>query len=210
MTIRPSGHPLPERMPHGTRLDPWVDAYAARTRTMTASEVRALFAVASRPEVVSLAGGMPYVAALPLEVVADTVARMLVERGTQALQYGSGQGDEWLREQITSEVLPTVGIHAHPDDVVVTVGSQQALDLVTRVFCDPGDVVLVEAPSYVRRAVHVRGLPGRRRPRRDGRAGTPARGAGGRHRRRGAGGQASQVRLHDPELPQPRRRDPGP
>ena len=116
---------------------------------MTASEVRALFAVASRPEVVSLAGGMPYVAALPLEIVAETVQRLIRERGEQALQYGSGQGDVGLREQITAEVLPTVGVHAHPDDVVVTVGSQQALDLVTRVFCDPGDVVLAEAPSYV-------------------------------------------------------------
>jgi len=135
--------------PHGSRLDPWVEAYAARTRGMTASEVRALFAVASRPEVVSLAGGMPYVAALPLEAVADTVARLLLERGTRALQYGSGQGDEGLRELITAEVLPTVGIHAHPDDVVVTVGSQQALDLITRVFVDPGEVILAEAPSYV-------------------------------------------------------------
>ncbi len=133
----------------GSRLDPWVDSYAARTHGMTASEVRALFAVASRPEVVSLAGGMPYVAALPLEIVAETVQRLIRERGEQALQYGSGQGDVGLREQITAEVLPTVGVHAHPDDVVVTVGSQQALDLVTRVFCDPGDVVLAEAPSYV-------------------------------------------------------------
>ncbi len=134
---------------HGSRLDPWVDSYAMRARGMTASEVRALFSVASRPEVVSLAGGMPYVAALPLEIVAETVQRLIRERGEQALQYGSGQGDVGLREQITAEVLPTVGIHAHPDDVVVTVGSQQALDLVTRVFCDPGDVVVVEAPSYV-------------------------------------------------------------
>jgi DNA-binding transcriptional MocR family regulator len=134
---------------HGSRLDPWVDAYAVRTRGMTSSEVRALFAVASRPEVVSLAGGMPYVAALPLEAVADAVARLLLERGTRALQYGSGQGDEWLRELIASEVLPTVGVHSHPDDVIVTVGSQQALDLITRVFVDPGDVILVEAPSYV-------------------------------------------------------------
>jgi 2-aminoadipate transaminase len=146
----PGGGRLPAvAQPHGSRLDPWVDSYASRTRGMTASEVRALFAVASRPEVVSLAGGMPYVAALPLEAVADAVARLIVERGTRALQYGSGQGDEWLRELIATEVLPTVGIHAHPDDVVVTVGSQQALDLITRVFVDPGDVVLVEAPSYV-------------------------------------------------------------
>ncbi len=132
----------------GTRLDPWVDAYAARTRGLTASQVRALFAVASRPEVVSLAGGMPFVSALPLDQLADTVARLLRERGHQALQYGSGQGDPVLREQIL-EVMAPNGITAHPDDIVVTAGSQMALDLVVRVFCDPGDVVLVEAPTYV-------------------------------------------------------------
>ena len=59
----------------GSRLDRWVDAYAARTRGMTASEIRALFAVASRPEVVSLAGGMPYLSALPLDVVGEALAR---------------------------------------------------------------------------------------------------------------------------------------
>lgn len=134
--------------PKGSRLDPWVEAYAARTAGMTASEIRALFAVASRPEVVSLAGGMPFVQALPLDAVADTVARLVRERGTVALQYGSGQGEVGLRTQIV-EVMGEVGITGHPDDVVVTPGSQMALDLLTRVFCDPGDVVLAEAPSYV-------------------------------------------------------------
>jgi DNA-binding transcriptional MocR family regulator len=132
----------------GSRLDPWVDAYASRANAMRASEIRALFAVASRPEVVSLAGGMPYVQALPVDMLADTVHRLLHERGAQALQYGSGQGDVTLREQIL-EVIGEVGVSAHPDDIVVTPGSQMALDLVTRIFCDPGDVVLVEAPSYV-------------------------------------------------------------
>ncbi len=135
-------------MSGGSRLDPWVDSYAARARGMTASEIRALFAVASRPEVVSLAGGMPYVQALPLDILAETASRLIRERGTQVLQYGSGQGDVTLREQIL-DVMSEVGITAHPDDIVVTTGSQMALDLVTRVFCDPGDVVLVEAPSYV-------------------------------------------------------------
>src|SRR5205085_9499855 len=79
----------------------------------------------------------------------DTFRRLVAERGHVALQYGSGQGDVVLREQITSMLMPLVGVHAHPDDVVVTVGSQQALDLVTRVLCDPHDVVLTEAPSYV-------------------------------------------------------------
>ncbi len=132
----------------GSRLDPWVDSYASRANGMRASEIRALFAVASRPEVVSLAGGMPFVQALPVDMLADTARRLLYERGPQALQYGSGQGDVTLREQIL-EVIGEVGVLAHPDDIVVTTGSQMALDLVTRVFCDPGDVVLVEAPSYV-------------------------------------------------------------
>ncbi len=135
-------------MSEGSRLDPWVDAYAARARGMTASEIRALFAVASRPEVVSLAGGMPFVSALPLDTLADTAARLVRDRGAEVLQYGSGQGDVALRGQIL-DVMSEVGISAHPDDVIVTTGSQMALDLVTRVFCDPGDVVFVEAPSYV-------------------------------------------------------------
>ncbi len=135
-------------LPRHTRLDAYVDRYAARTHAMKASEIRALFAVASRPEVVSLAGGMPNISGLPLDAVADTIGDLVRDSGTSAMQYGSGQGDPQLREQIC-EVMAAEGISAHPDDVVVTVGSQQAVDLVTRVFCDPGDVVLCEAPSYV-------------------------------------------------------------
>jgi len=132
----------------GTRLDPWLGAYAQRTHGMRASEIRALFAVANRPEVVSLAGGMPFLDGLPLDVLGQLAQRVVAERGLQALQYGSGQGDETLREQIL-DVMRLEGIEAHPDDVVVTTGSQQALDLVTRIFVDPGDVVVAEAPSYV-------------------------------------------------------------
>ena len=132
----------------GTRLDPWLESYASRALAMRASEIRALFAVANRPEVVSLAGGMPYIAGLPLEEIAETMRRLIVERGATALQYGSGQGDEELREQIV-EVMKLEGIHAHPDDVVVTTGSQQAVDLVTKIFINPGDVIVAEAPSYV-------------------------------------------------------------
>ena len=133
---------------HGSRLDPWRGSYAQRTAGMTASEIRALFSVASRPEVVSLAGGMPYLSALPMDTVAETVQQMLSTQGVTALQYGSGQGDPRLREQIL-EVMALEGIQAHADDIIVTTGSQQALDLVTRIFIDPGDVILAEAPSYV-------------------------------------------------------------
>lgn len=131
-----------------TRLDSYVDRYAARTHGMTASAIRALFAVANRPEVVSLAGGMPNIADLPLDVVGSSLQQLVLGRGLQAMQYGSGQGEPEIREAIC-EVMRLEGISAHPDDVTVTVGSQQALDLVSRIFCDPGDVVLCEAPSYV-------------------------------------------------------------
>ncbi len=147
MTTEP-GDAVARSLRHGSRLDSYVDRYAQRTLGMTASQIRALFAVASRPEVVSLAGGMPTIASLPLDVIGDRIGDLVRNQGQVALQYGSGQGDPVLREQIT-QVMSTVGINGHPDDVVVTVGSQQALDLVTRIFVDPGDTVLVEAPSYV-------------------------------------------------------------
>jgi 2-aminoadipate transaminase len=128
--------------------DPFLDRYAHGTRSMTASEIRALFAVASRPEVVSLAGGMPFTAALPFDVVGDVVDEVLAREGPSALQYGGGQGDPRLREALL-ELMGHEGIRASADDVVITVGSQQALDLLARMFCDPGDVIVAEGPSYV-------------------------------------------------------------
>lgn len=131
-----------------TRLDPYIDQYAERTGSMTVSAVRALFAVANRPEVVSLAGGMPNITDLPLANLGDAFDTLVREHGVQAMQYGSGQGELFMRERIV-EVMAEEGIRADPDDVVVTCGSQQALDLVTRIFVDPGDVIVCEAPSYV-------------------------------------------------------------
>ena len=130
------------------KLDPWLDHYAARASGLSASEVRALFAVASRPEVVSLAGGMPFVRALPEDLIRTALDRVMTLEGPTALQYGSGQGVPRLREQIL-EVMALEGISASMDNVVVTTGSQQALDLVTKLFIDPGDIILAEAPSYV-------------------------------------------------------------
>lgn len=122
--------------------------FASRAAGMQPSEIRSLFAVASRPEIVSLAGGMPNLSALPMEMMASVVSKLILTNGAEALQYGSGQGHPKLREQIC-EVMALEGIRANPDDVIVTTGSQQALDLISRIFIDPGDVVLVEAPSYV-------------------------------------------------------------
>jgi len=164
VSVSESGRPEPQGLPsvqqeqqaaavdrlrrRDTRLDSYVDRYAARTHGMTASAIRALFAVANRPEVVSLAGGMPNIADLPLDVVGSILERLVTSNGRVAMQYGSGQGEPMMREAIC-EVMRLEAISAHPDDVTVTVGSQQGLDLITKIFCDPGDVVLCEAPSYV-------------------------------------------------------------
>ena len=129
-------------------IDRFVDRYAARAAGMTASEVRALFAVASRPEVVSLAGGMPYVQALPSADVTAVTRMVLEEHGDVALQYGGGQGSIGLRERLVM-LMAEEGIVADAEDVVVTTGAQQALDLIGKLFIDPGDVVAVEAPAYV-------------------------------------------------------------
>jgi 2-aminoadipate transaminase len=123
-------------------------SFAGRTRGMSASEVRALFAVAARPEVISLAGGMPFVQALPGDEVLRVVSTVLAERGNIALQYGAGSGQEGLKRRLVG-LMAEEGLEADPDRMVITAGAQQALDLVGKLFIDPGDVVAVEAPSYV-------------------------------------------------------------
>ena len=128
--------------------DPYLHRYATRVSGLSASAIRALFAVASRPEVVSFAGGQPYTAALDFDAVEDVVTRLLREEGPTALQYGIGQGRPELREQLV-EVMRHEGVPAHADDLVVTVGGQQALELIATCFVDPGDVVIAEGPTYV-------------------------------------------------------------
>jgi DNA-binding transcriptional MocR family regulator len=128
--------------------DLWSDNYASRANGLSASEVRALFAVVSRPEVVSLAGGMPFVPALPKERMIESFNTLMADRSNLALQYSGGQGDPILREHIR-EIMGLEGIKSNVDDIVITTGSQHGLDLVSSLFLDPGDVVLAEGPSYV-------------------------------------------------------------
>lgn len=132
----------------GTHLDPWQDAYAAKADNLRESEIRALFAVVSRPEVVSLAGGMPNITDLPLAELAASAQDLIRTHGTQALQYGSGQGWPDFLESI-AEVMAAEGTIADPGNIAVTTGSQQAIDIMTQLFVDPGDIVLAESPSYV-------------------------------------------------------------
>ncbi len=132
----------------GHNLDSWSDSYAERANALSVSEVRALFAVVSRPEVVSLAGGMPYVSALPQEVLSKSYHDLMHKRGNLAIQYSGGQGDETLRDQIR-ELMALEGIRSSVEDIVITTGSQHGLDLLSGLFLEKDDVVLAEGPSYV-------------------------------------------------------------
>ena len=133
---------------NGNNLDLWLDSYAARAETLTVSEVRALFSVVSRPEVVSLAGGMPNVSALPKELLSKSYEQMMAKRGDLAIQYAGGQGDLTLRDQIR-EIMALEGISSSVEDLIITTGSQHGLDMLSGLFLDEGDVVLAEGPSYV-------------------------------------------------------------
>lgn len=122
---------------------------SARAANIKQSAVRDVFEISMQPGLVSLAGGNPYLQSLPLDRLAATAANIISEHGLEALQYGGGQGTLELRTQIC-EVMAAEGIlDADPENVVITSGSQSAQDVAAKVFCDPGDVILLEDPTYV-------------------------------------------------------------
>lgn len=128
--------------------DRWDDRYAQRIGAVRASSVRDLFSAASRPDVISLSGGMPELRHVLGEALA-TAAREAVEaEGTAALQYGSSEGRPQMRTLIT-ELMAEIGVRTSAANVIVTAGAQQALDLLGRAFLDPGDVIITEGPTYV-------------------------------------------------------------
>lgn len=123
--------------------------FSERAHNIKQSAVRDVFDISIRPGLVSLAGGSPSLTKLPLDLVAETASRVITEHGMEALHYGGGKGTLELRTLIC-EIMAEEGIvGASPEDVVVTTGSQSAQDVAAKVFCNPGDVVLVEDPTYV-------------------------------------------------------------
>lgn len=132
-----------------TSAHPHEGLFSDRAANIKQSAVRDVFDISMRPGLVSLAGGNPYLQSLPLKKLGLTAASIIAEQGLIALQYGSGQGTLELRTQVC-EVMAAEGIlDARPENVVITAGSQSAQDVAAKVFCNPGDVVLVEDPTYV-------------------------------------------------------------
>jgi 2-aminoadipate transaminase len=128
-------------------LERYAGLFAQRTRGMTSSAMRDLMAITERPEVISLAGGQPDTSTFPSELLAGLMSGVAAEASARALQYSPTEGVRAVREAIV-EVMAAEGTVVDPDDVLVTTGGQQVIDLVCKTFIDPGDVIVAEAPTY--------------------------------------------------------------
>jgi 2-aminoadipate transaminase len=128
-------------------LERYGSLFASRTKVMKSSAMRDLMAVTARPEVISLAGGLPDTSTFPPDTFAAVTARIAAESCAKALQYGPTDGLEETKRCI-AEVMAAEDMHADPEDVIVTTGGQQVIDLVAKTLIDPGDVVIAEGPTY--------------------------------------------------------------
>jgi len=124
------------------------DRLAGRTNRMTASAIREILKVASSPGVISLAGGLPAAESFPLEIMEELTGAVLAKYGAQALQYDASEGFAPLRVALVPH-LAARGVAAKSDEILVFSGSQGVLDTVGKIFVSPGDVVAVEAPTYL-------------------------------------------------------------
>ncbi len=126
----------------------WQQLYAERTERMRASDIREILKVTAQPDVISLAGGLPAPELFPVDEYRRAFEWVLETDGAQALQYGPSEGYRPLR-QLLAQRLNRFGIACQADDIIITNGSQQALDLLGKVLLNPGDSVLVEKPTYL-------------------------------------------------------------
>src|SRR4051794_16579861 len=128
-------------------LERYAGLFAERTQVMRSSAMRDLMAVTARPDVISLAGGLPDTSTFPPQAFAAQMTRIAQESAAEALQYGPTEG---FRETVDCivEVMGAEGMLPDPEDVIVTTGGQQAIDLLCKTLVDPGDAVICEAPTY--------------------------------------------------------------
>ncbi|MHC1713662.1 MAG: PLP-dependent aminotransferase family protein [Solidesulfovibrio sp.] len=124
-------------------------AFAKRMSQVRRSFIREILKVTADPSIISFAGGLPKPDLFPTGPIADAAAAVLAENGAAALQYSVTEGEPGLREWIAARYKAKKGLDIDPANILVTNGSQQSLDLLGKVFLDPGDVVAVELPGYI-------------------------------------------------------------
>lgn len=122
--------------------------FAKRMDGIKASEIRELLKLTQRPDIISFAGGLPAPELFPIEAIKEVSNEVLDEQGTKALQYGTTEGYEPLRQKI-AERMKKLGIEVTASDILMTSGSQQGLDFTGKIFLDPDDIVICESPSYL-------------------------------------------------------------
>jgi 2-aminoadipate transaminase len=128
-------------------IERYARLFASRTKVMKSSAMRDLMAVTARPEVISLAGGLPDTSTFPPDTFAAVAQRIAAESCAKALQYGPTEGLDETKACI-AEVMAAEGMRVAPEDLIVTTGGQQVIDLVTKTLIDPGDIVIAEGPTY--------------------------------------------------------------
>lgn len=126
----------------------WTSRYALRTKGIKSSAIRELLKLTQRPEIISFAGGLPAPDVFPAQRFQEACRKVLETNASQALQYGATEGYEPLREMVARHI-ERYGIKARVENVLITSGSQQALDLIGKLLINAGDHVLVEAPTYL-------------------------------------------------------------
>jgi 2-aminoadipate transaminase len=126
----------------------WTSRYALRTKGIKSSTIRELLKLTQNPEVISFAGGLPASDLFPIAQFGEACRKVLEQNASQALQYGETEGYTPLREMIARHTS-RYGIKAQTENVLITTGSQQALDLIGKLLINTGDRVLVEAPTYL-------------------------------------------------------------
>lgn len=124
-------------------------SYAERTQKLKASEIRELLKLTEKPEIISFAGGLPAPELFPLERIAEVTTRVIEEKGMIALQYASTDGYLPLREIIVEERVKPTGVNCTVNNILLTNGSQQALEFSAKLFINKGDIIAVESPSYL-------------------------------------------------------------
>lgn len=128
-------------------LERYASLFSTRTKQMRSSPMRDLMALTARPEVISLAGGLPDTSTFPAEDFAKLMSHMAAKATARALQYGPTEGIDEVRQAII-QVMGAEGTDVDGDDILVTTGGQQVIDLVCKTLVDPGDVIIAEAPTY--------------------------------------------------------------
>ncbi|HVP41869.1 MAG TPA: PLP-dependent aminotransferase family protein [Terriglobales bacterium] len=127
---------------------PWLHRFAQRTQRVKSSAIRELLKLTQKPEVISFAGGLPAPEVFPTQQFKEACQKVLTDHGPQALQYGPTEGYGPLREMIAANTA-RYGVLATAENVLITSGSQQALDLIGKLLINRGDRILVEAPTYL-------------------------------------------------------------